>query len=168
MEIIVQKGDLTALAVDAIVNPANSHGWMGGGVAGAIKRRGGIEIEEEAVRQAPISIGEAVVTRAGSLPSGAVIHAPTMKEPAERTDIGRVRLAMGASLRAADENRFSSIAVPGMGTGVGCLSPKDAAEVMVDVARSFKAKYLKKIVLVGIDDKMVQAFSSALTREEKA
>lgn len=163
----MQKGDLTTLAVDAIVNPANSYGWMGGGVAGAIKRRGGQEIEDDALRQAPIYIGEAVVTVAGSLPARAVIHAPTMKEPAERTDIKRVRLAMEASLRIADGNRFSSIAVPGMGTGVGRVAPEEAARVMVETARSFKAKYLKKVVLVGIDDKMVQAFSSALNEKEK-
>ena len=68
MGIIVQKGDLTQIRCDAIVNPANSFGYMGGGVAGAIKRVGGIEIERDAVSKAPIPVGKAIVTTAGVLP----------------------------------------------------------------------------------------------------
>ena len=65
--IVLRRGDITSLDADAIVNAANSALWMGGGVAGAIKRAGGQGIEDEAVRQAPIPVGEAVVTGAGSL-----------------------------------------------------------------------------------------------------
>ena len=95
MKITVLQGDLTKLKVDAIVNPANSFGEMGGGVAGVIRRIGGEEIEREAVRQAPIPIGKAVVTTAGSLPCKKVIHAPTMVNPSERTDTASVRKATG-------------------------------------------------------------------------
>ncbi|MEX2689946.1 MAG: macro domain-containing protein, partial [Candidatus Njordarchaeum guaymaensis] len=77
VEIIVIKGDITKMDVDAIVNPANSLLIMGGGVAGAIKRRGGQIIEDEAVKQGPIPVGNAVITSAGNLKARYVIHAPT-------------------------------------------------------------------------------------------
>src|SRR5919109_2245967 len=74
----VVQGDITTYAVDAIVNAANSHLWMGAGVAGAIKRKGGQVIEDEAVRQGPIAVGEAVVTGGGALKAHHVIHAAAM------------------------------------------------------------------------------------------
>ena len=104
MTLVVQKGDITELKVDAIVNPANSSGYMGGGVAGVIKRIGGFEIEKEAVSKAPIPVGDAVVTTAGKLPCKYVIHAPTMKQPAMRIGVENVRLAT----RAADTVNFFS------------------------------------------------------------
>ncbi len=76
--ISVVHADITQLAVDAIVNAANSELWMGGGVAGAIKRAGGTVIEQEAMAKGPIPVGEAVVTSAGRLPCRHVIHAATM------------------------------------------------------------------------------------------
>jgi len=77
MEISVVQGSLLEVQADAIVNPANSLGLMGGGVAGVIKRFGGEEIEKEAVSKAPIPVGSAVLTSAGKLPFKGVIHAPT-------------------------------------------------------------------------------------------
>src|SRR6266516_7915934 len=74
----VVQGDITEWAVEAIVNAANNHLWMGAGVAGAIKRKGGPEIEAEAVRQGPIPVGEAVVTGGGALKARYVIHAAAM------------------------------------------------------------------------------------------
>src|ERR671924_1880163 len=74
----VVQGDITEFTVDAIVNAANNHLWMGAGVAGAIKHRGGQIIEDEAVRQGPIPVGEAVVTGGGSLKARYVIHAAAM------------------------------------------------------------------------------------------
>ena len=68
MAIIIEKGDLTQVKCDVIVNPANSSGYMGGGVAGAIKRAGGSIIEKQAIAQAPIPVGEAVITTGGNLP----------------------------------------------------------------------------------------------------
>lgn len=77
-EIKVVKGDITQVKADAIVNAANNKLVMGGGVAGAIKRKGGKIIEDEAVKKGPIKVGEAVVTGAGDLPAEYVIHAATM------------------------------------------------------------------------------------------
>src|SRR5687767_426537 len=77
-DVRVVQADITTLAVDAIVNAANSQLWMGGGVAGAIKRAGGEEIEREAVARGPIEVGEAILTSGGRLPARYVIHAATM------------------------------------------------------------------------------------------
>ncbi|WP_455283679.1 macro domain-containing protein, partial [[Eubacterium] cellulosolvens] len=160
----VERGDITQIQVDAIVNPANSRLIMGGGVAGAIKRAGGIAIEEEAVRRAPVAVGEAVVTTAGKLQARYVIHAPTMSRPAMNTDLTSVEKATTAALRAARQLRLSSIAVPGMGTGVGGVPVQEAAQTMVEAIRRHLSEgtTLKHVVLMSIDDALTGAFESVL------
>ncbi|RMH04668.1 MAG: macro domain-containing protein [Aquificota bacterium] len=162
MEIKVVHGSLLEIQAQAIVNPANSLGYMGGGVAGVIKRFGGEEIEKEAVSKAPIPVGSAVLTTAGKLPFKGVIHAPTMEEPAMATTPEKVRRAVRACLELADREGFEVIAMPGMGTGVGRL-PKDiAARVMVEEIRSFNAKNLKRVILVDLDEELVREWERHL------
>jgi len=158
----VQLGDLTKIVADALVNPANSFGKMGGGVAGAIKRAGGVEIEKEAVAQAPIPVGTAVATTAGRLSARYVIHAPTMEKPTQRTTIENVKRAVQAALSTADDLRLESLAFPGMGTGVGRVPRPEAALAIVSVLLSFEAKSLKQVFLVDRNEKMVQAFRETL------
>ena len=112
-------GDITEFTSDAVVNPANKYLVMGGGVAGAIKKKGGEEIELEARRYAPIEIGEAVVTSAGGLKCRAVIHAPTVESPGGRSTRNYVYRATLAALKVARELGFKSIAFPLMDAGVG-------------------------------------------------
>lgn len=161
MSIIVKRGDITRLSCDAIVNPANSFGYMGGGVAGAIKRAGGIEIEKEAVSKAPIDVGKAVATAAGSLPCKNVIHAPTMKQPAMSIDVENVKLATHAALSLAEELDLRCVALSGMGTGVGGVTPKAAAEAMIKIVKEFEDKF-EKIVLIDRNEEMVDSFNSFL------
>ena len=157
MAIIVQKGDLTQIRCDAIVNPANSFGYMGGGVAGAIKRVGGNEIERDAVSKAPIPVGKAIVTTAGVLPCKYVIHAPTMKQPATRIDVENVKLATKAAFETGLKINIKSIAIPGMGTGVGAVSPDDAAKAITSIAKEFENKF-EKIILIDRNDDMIISF----------
>ena len=162
MEIVVQQGSLLEVDAEVIVNPANSHGSMGGGVAGVIRRFGGEEIEREATAKAPIPVGKAVFTSAGKLKFKGVIHAPTMEEPAMRTTEEKVRKATRASLELADELCFKSVAMPGMGTGVGRL-PKDvASRAMVEEIKNFKSRCLERVVLVDLDEELVQEWKKAL------
>lgn len=162
MDIKVVKGSILDVDADVIVNPANSKGLMGGGVAGVIKRFGGEEIEKEAVEKAPIPVGSAVLTTAGKLNFQGVIHAPTMEEPAMPSSEEKVRKATRAALELADKECFKTIAFPGMGTGVGGV-PKDlAARAMVEEIRNFKPKCLEKVILVDIDDEMVEAWEKVL------
>jgi uncharacterized protein (DUF433 family) len=91
MHFSVIEGDITALEVDAIANAANNALWMGAGVAGAIKRAGGDEIEREAVAKGPIEVGEAVAAGAGRLAAKWVIHGAVMGQDL-RTDAGELFL----------------------------------------------------------------------------
>ena len=162
--ISVILGDITQTQADAIVNPANSRLMMGGGVAGAIKRIGGAIIEKEAVQKGPIKVGEAVATSAGKLKVRYVIHAPTMPLPAMSTDLKNVEKATSAALRLARVLELSSIAIPGMGTGVGGVPAKDAAQTMVEAIKQHLSEgtTLRKIILVSIDKTLTDAFESVL------
>jgi len=157
MTIYIKKGDLTNISCDAIVNPANSYGYMGGGVAGAIKRIGGIEIEKQAVSKSPIPVGDAIYTDAGSLPCKYVIHAPTMKKPAMRIDVGNVRLATKAALELGLKLNIKTIAIPGMGTGVGRVPVDDAAKAISFIAKEYETKF-EKIFLIDRNQEMIDSF----------
>ena len=170
VRIVVLTGDITKQEVDAIANPANSLLVMGGGVAGAIKRVGGKEIEDEAVKHAPVPVGEAVATGTGKLKSKHVIHAPTMERPAMRIDETNVRLSMKGALKCAAGLRIRSIAFPGMGTGVGGLGIKEAAKVMVSEVKKHidEGTTLKQTVFVGFKNDLTRAFERAVDETFKA
>ena len=160
MKITIIQGDITNLEVDAVVNAANSYGYMGGGVAGAIKRIGGQEIEMEAVSYAPIPIGSAVVTKAGRLKCKHVIHAPTMEQPASIIDVGNVSEATRGALECAEENELRSIAIPGMGTGVGGVPFDKAAKAMLEVILNFDSTSLEEVILVDKHHPVIKADKS--------
>jgi len=154
------QGDITEQDVDAIVNAANDHLWMGAGVAGAIKRKGGKEIEEEAMQKGPIQIGEAVVTKAGSLKAKYVIHAAVMGQDLI-TNEEYIRDATINSLKRAEELKIISIAFPAFGTGVGGFPTDKCAEIMLGAVRDFskEAKCLKEISFVIFDKKSYDVWS---------
>jgi len=155
-------GDITEFQGDAIVNPANSYGYMGGGVALAIKLRGGKVIEEEAVRQAPIPIGSAVITTGGSLKVKAVIHAPTVVRPGDKSSPENVYKATKAALEKAVERGFRSVAFPLMGAGVGGVPPKEAARAMYSAIREYSDKELEVYIYLR-DPTLVNAVAEAFT-----
>jgi O-acetyl-ADP-ribose deacetylase len=160
-----QRGDISQAKVDAVVNAANNHLWMGAGVAGALKRAGGAEIEREAVAQGPVEIGEAVVTGGGSLHARYVIHAAVMGQDLQ-TDQSKIRKATKNSLIRAHELGIGSIAFPALGTGVGGFPPELAAEAMIDECVSFVTgaprKSLKNILFVLFSDDVLGAFERRL------
>jgi O-acetyl-ADP-ribose deacetylase (regulator of RNase III) len=143
----IVEGDITEQDTDAIVNAANNELWMGSGVAGAIKRVGGVEIEREAVAKGPIPIGEAAITGGGSLKAKHVIHAAGMGRDLQ-TDEEKIRNATTNSLKRAVENNLKSIAFPSIGTGVGGFSLKKAAEVMIDAVNRFIEEHESTLVLI--------------------
>jgi O-acetyl-ADP-ribose deacetylase (regulator of RNase III)/ADP-ribose pyrophosphatase YjhB (NUDIX family) len=159
-EIRIVKGDITALKVEAIVNAANNELEMGGGVAGAIKRKGGKEIEEEALRKGPIKIGEAVATSAGKLPAKYVIHAATMAMDF-KTDEFKVRDSCKNSLLLAEKLKIRSIAFPALGCGVGGFPLLAAAKIMsqeiLKHLRENKSS-LKEIIFCLYDEEAHQVF----------
>jgi len=161
MEILLTRGDIAQQDAEAIVNAANNQLWMGAGVAGAIKRAGGREIEEEAVAKGPIPIGEAAVTGAGRLKARYVIHAAVMGRDL-RTDADKIRQATQNSLRRADELALKSIAFPALGTGVGGFSLEECARIMLDIVQGHSASgtSLERVVFVLYDQPAYQAFET--------
>ena len=161
LELSVVDGDITALEVDAIANAANDELWMGAGVAGAIKRAGGEEIEREAVAKGPIEVGEAVATGAGLLTATWVIHGAVMGQDL-RTDAALVRRATESCLRVADEVGARSLALPAFGTGVGGFPLEECARIMVEAVRSYDPSSLEQVVFAVFGEEAAVAFREAL------
>jgi len=136
--ILLSEGDLTALAVDAIVNAANTELQLGSGIAGAIRERGGASIQAECDAKAPIGLGEATLTGAGKLAAKHVIHAAAM-ELGSRASEASLRAATRASLELARVERLRTIAFPALGTGVGGFPVQRCAEVMLEEVRAHLA-----------------------------
>jgi O-acetyl-ADP-ribose deacetylase len=128
------NGDICDLEVDAIVNPANLSLWMSTGVSGAIKRAGGDAIEFAAVRQAPVPLGEAIVTPGGSLAAKAVIHAVSLDRD-RRTSGAVIEAAVRSAMARAREIGATSVAFPALGTGVGGFPLDEAARITVETVR---------------------------------
>jgi O-acetyl-ADP-ribose deacetylase (regulator of RNase III) len=156
-------GDITDSTAEAIVNAANNHLWMGSGVAGAIKRRGGDRIEREAMALGPIPVGEAVATSAGNLPQKHVIHAAVMGQDL-LTDSGKIEAATRNSLRLAEDIGVKSIAFPALGTGVGGFPIELAAQIMIRVARDFlrDSKSVARVEFILFDNDSFESFKSEL------
>jgi O-acetyl-ADP-ribose deacetylase (regulator of RNase III) len=153
MKVDVQQGDITRVKVDAVVNAANNHLWMGGGVAGALKRAGGPEIEAEALAKGPITVGEAAVTNAGRLPVRYVIHAAVMGQDLQ-TNAEKIRQATRNSLLQADELGIKTIAFPALGTGVGGFPLGECARIMIGEVFQYSAGEtgLERVVFVLFDE----------------
>ncbi len=166
LKIEVYKGDITRLELDALVNAANNRLWMGGGVAGALKRVGGKEIEAEAVKKGPIPIGESVSTGAGKLKARYIIHAAVMGQDLQ-TDAEKVRQATRNSLLGADELGIKSIAFPALGTGVGGFSLNECARIMIGEVRQYSARKtgLERVVFTLFDELAYRAFKQELDRQ---
>ena len=130
----VSETDITTLEVDAIANAANTQLAHGGGVAGAISRAGGAEVQRESDRRAPIGLGAAVETTAGDMPARWVIHAATM-ELGGPTSADIIRRATASTLWKAEELGAKSLALVAFGTGVGGFSMAEAAEIETDEVR---------------------------------
>jgi O-acetyl-ADP-ribose deacetylase (regulator of RNase III) len=162
MEIEVVEGDIARLGVDAIANAANDRLWMGAGVAGAIKRAGGEEIEQEAVAKGPIPLGDAVATGAGRLPAGYVIHGAVMGQDL-RTNADLVRRTTRRCLEVADELGCRSLALPAFGTGVGGFPLAECAEIMVAEARAHEPRTLERVVLAVFGAEAESTFRAALS-----
>ncbi len=159
MNIEIINGDITEQETDAIVNAANNQLWMGSGVAGAIKRTGGEEIEKEAVGKGPIEIGEAVATIAGKLKAKYVIHAAGMGQDLV-TSTEKVKSSTASSLKVADSLKLKSISFPAIGTGVGGLGLDQCAESMLKAVFEFQPANLKTVRFVLFDPTARQVFES--------
>ena len=162
-EIEIVQGDITDERTDVIVNAANNHLWMGSGVAGAIKRKGGVIIEQEAVAQGPVNVGDAVLTSAGKLAARNIIHAAVMGQDLH-TDADKIARAMRAALELAKKKNFGSISFPALGTGVGGFSVFHCAKVMITTGVDFlmNSGSIHLIRLVLFDKSVLSAFEDEM------
>lgn len=156
----VIAGDITEEQTNAIVNAANSRLAHGGGVAGAIIRKGGWEIQEESWELAPVPVGNAVVTQAGQLACRWVIHAvgPVWGEGEEET---KLRSAVRAALARAEELHLNSVALPAISTGIFGYPKKAGCRIIAQecLAHLRKGGSVREVHLVAMDEETVSAFS---------
>jgi len=151
---------VTKLEVDAIANAANTQLMHGGGVAGAISRAGGPDVQRESDERAPIGLGQAVETTAGDMPARWVIHAATM-ELGGPTSAEIIEQATRSTLAVAERLGARSLALVAFGTGVGGFPLGDAARIMAGVAREHEGG-LERIVFAVHGDEAERAFAAAL------
>jgi O-acetyl-ADP-ribose deacetylase len=159
-ELEVIAGDVTQLEVDAIANAANTMLRHGGGVAGAISRAGGPEVQRESDARAPIGLGEAVETTGGDMPCRWVIHAATM-ELGGPTSAEIIEQATRSTLAKAEELGARSVALVAFGTGVGGFPLDEAASIMVGAAREHSGE-LERIIFAVHGDEAERTFRDAL------
>src|SRR5580704_10590842 len=131
----IAQGDITECEVDAIVNAANNDLMLGAGVAGAIRRKGGPEIQRECDAIGRIALGEAAVTTGGKLKARLVIHAASMHLGGVTTE-EHLRLATRNSMKRADEHKLASIGFPAIGTGIAGFPMDRCAQVMLEEVRA--------------------------------
>jgi len=165
-EIKVVMGDITEFKADAIVNAANNKGLMGGGVAGAIKKKGGKIIEDEAVKKCPIEIGEAIFTSAGLLKAKYIIHASTMGMDF-KTDEVKIRNSCRNSLKVADELKVNSIVFPALGCGTGGFPLLASAKIMAQEAWRYlreEKSNLKEIIFCLYDKEAYDVFEKGVLK----
>jgi O-acetyl-ADP-ribose deacetylase len=163
------QGDLTDADVDAIVNAANNDLQLGGGVAGAIRRKGGPSIQQECDRIGRIKLGEAATTTGGNLKAKYVIHAASM-QLGERTAEKNLEASTRNSLRRADEKQLNSIAFPAIGTGIAGFDTRRCAEIMLRVVREhLKGRTsLERVVFVLFDEATRKAFEQTWAAMQKS
>jgi O-acetyl-ADP-ribose deacetylase (regulator of RNase III) len=160
----VARADITKLDVDAIANAANTQLRHGGGVAAAVSRAGGSEVQRESDERAPIGLGEAVATTAGEMPSRWVIHAATM-ELGGPTSAEIIRRATASTLAVAEELGAKSLALVAFGTGVGGFPVEEAARIEVEEVRRHLDgdSRLERVVFAVHGEDAEAAFKDAAT-----
>jgi O-acetyl-ADP-ribose deacetylase (regulator of RNase III) len=158
-KIVLMQGDLTEMDVDAIVNAANNDLQLGGGVAGAIRRKGGETIQRECDAIGSIPIGGAAITSAGKLRAHYVIHAASMQLGGETT-ARALRSSAAHCLRIAAEWKLRSIAFPAIGTGIAGFPIPECAQIMLrEVVDHLKGSTtLEKVYFVLFDASALAAF----------
>jgi O-acetyl-ADP-ribose deacetylase len=162
------KGDITERAVDAIVNAANSYLKHGGGVAGAILRKGGGIIQKESDKIGFVPVGSSVITGAGKLPCNAVIHTVGPKM-GEGNEDAKLRSSLNSSLTLASERKFRSISIPAISSGIFGFPKDRCAKILVGEAKKYlmnNATSLEIIEFCIIDDETIDYFRREFCRYE--
>jgi O-acetyl-ADP-ribose deacetylase len=168
MEIQLIKGDITTIEVDAIINAANTSLLGGGGVDGAIHRKGGKKILEECIairnKQGGCKTGEAVITSAGNLPSKFVIHTvgPVWNQESLATN-NLLKNCYVNSLEIAAKHQLKSIAFPNISTGIYHFPKDKAAEIAVNAVKNYqKIELFEKVLFICFDEENYKIYHEIL------
>lgn len=168
-KIALQKGDITKVQADAIVNAANTSLLGGGGVDGAIHRAGGSAILEDCrkiiARQGSCKTGNAVITTAGKLPARYVIHTVgPVWNGGKKQEEEKLRSCYENSLLLAVEHGCRSVAFPGISTGIYHFPKQRAAEIAVETVRAFLAQHQLpgQVIFVSFDDENYSIYEALL------
>ncbi len=159
--LIIKQGDITEEKTDAIVNPANSHLKLGGGVAGAILKKGGFEIQKECDKIGFCPLGEAVITTGGNLPAKYVIHTVGPRYGIDPNPAESLYNAVFNSLKIADINKLKSISLPAISTGIFGYPLNEAADIILKAINDFveaNPENIKEIHLILFSNKDLEAF----------
>ncbi|MCD6502317.1 macro domain-containing protein [bacterium] len=159
----IVHGDIIESGTEAITNAANDKLWMSGGVAGAIKRAGGEEIETEAMKKGPLPKGGVLVTGAGTLDAKYVIHAVVMGQDLQ-ADGKYVKEATINTIEAADNLPAKSLSMPAFGTGIGHFSAEDCSKIMIEetINGLLTAKNIRQVKIVLKDKGIYEIFKATL------
>ena len=163
------KADITTIHADAIVNAANTSLLGGGGVDGAIHRKGGPKILEQCIqirnKQGGCPVGEAVITTGGDLPAKYVIHTVgPVWHGGNKKEKELLASAYYNSLKLAEEHNLAKIAFPNISTGIYGFPKAPGAEIAVSTVKQFMqhAKNVKEVVFVCFDDENYKLYSQLL------
>ena len=165
----IVQGDLTEMDVDAIVNAANNDLQLGGGVAGAIRRKGGALIQTECDEIGTIPVGGAAITSGGNLKARHVIHAASM-QLGGRASPPALRSSTAHALRIAAQQGLKTIAFPAVGTGIAGFPLRECADIMLREAVRHLAGVtpVEKVYFVLFDSEALAAFQQAFRELETA
>lgn len=151
-QIELMQGDITEVKADALVNNATSQMYMNAGVAGAMKRKGGLIIEGEALKQAPVDIGKSITTSPGTLPAKYIIHAAVMGITFQ-TNEESIKQGVISVLKEANRLKLKSIAFPALGTGLAGFPFSDCAKIMIETIKNM-------LPSISIDHVIIVLFSN--------
>ena len=168
-KIEIIQGDITEADVDAVVNAANNDLQLGGGMAGAIRRKGGPSIQQECDRIGRIALGEAAITTGGNLKARHVIHAASM-QLGGNTKAENLEASTRNSLRRAEEKHLKSIAFPAIGTGIAGFDTRRCAEIMLRVVSKYlkEKTSLERVVFVLYDEPSRKSFAETWAAMQKS
>jgi len=172
VKIKVIEGDITEEDVECIVNPANSYLQHGGGVAGAIVRRGGMVIQKESDEyielHGPVPVGEAIITSGGNLNARYIIHTvgPRWGEGDEEE---KLRRAIRSVLELASERGIRSISIPAVSCGIFGFPQEKGTKIIVDTIINYikeKKNPFIEIHLIGLGRDVTELFKKHLEGKE--
>ncbi|ELY99001.1 Appr-1-p processing protein [Natrialba chahannaoensis JCM 10990] len=169
MEFDVIQGDIAAQSTDALVNAAGTSLEMGSGVAGALRRRAGDELNDEAVEKGPIDLGEVAVTDAYDLDAEYVIHAAAMPHygDGEATEES-IRNATQNTLERADELECESLVLPALGCGVAGFELETGASIIGEELAAYNPETLDDVRFIAYSDEEYETIRAATGKAEQS